>query len=172
MLNLYLICDYGNYDSLIEYKSTLADLGNILESEIFNDVFCLGDMNADPSKGRFYRELSNFCNNYSLEIADVERLPPNSFTFVSHNDVCSTSFLDLVICSNSSFIAECNIFYGVTLYDHIPIGLELNLPVSIFDTDNSNFSSVPVSTCNMVNWEKVTEYDSQVYCETLDELCL
>ena len=74
IINIYCICDYGTVDSLIEYKSTLADLQNILDSESFHDVIICGDLNADPSKGRFFNEIVRFNDENSLSLYDVNSI--------------------------------------------------------------------------------------------------
>ena len=53
LLNVYMPCDYGNIDSLIDYKCSLASLENIIETESFEEVIITGDFDADPTKGRF-----------------------------------------------------------------------------------------------------------------------
>ena len=53
LINIYCFCDYGNADSLLNFKSQMAELSNFCESEEFDDLVIAGDLNADPTKGRF-----------------------------------------------------------------------------------------------------------------------
>ena len=43
ILNVYMPCDYGNEDSYLEYRSSLADISNILNSENYINVCIVGD---------------------------------------------------------------------------------------------------------------------------------
>ena len=71
ILNVYSFCEYGNLESLLKYKVLLAELADICNNGSFHEIIIIGDLNADPSKGRFFRELSNFVDEQSLFISDV-----------------------------------------------------------------------------------------------------
>ena len=79
ILNIYFICDYDNIDSLLEYMSTIATLENITKTENYNELFIVGDFNADPNKGRFYNQLKSFYENNMLYATDILALPPKLF---------------------------------------------------------------------------------------------
>ena len=136
---MYCICDYGNVDSLIEYKSTLATVSNIIDFENFDDIIAVGDFNADPNKGRFYSEFDRFCNDKHLHKYDIDFMPNDSYTYISSNEVCSTSWLDHVICSDTGMISNYAIGYGVTFDDHLP--LFFNVKVSDIEIKYLPFSS-------------------------------
>ena len=91
MLNIYCYCDYGNIESLLNYKSMMADLSNICDEETFDEIIILGDMNADPSKGRFFYEFKTFIDSHAFYLRDVECLDRDTYTYISHNQNCSTS---------------------------------------------------------------------------------
>ena len=171
ILNVYFICDYGNTESLIEYKSTMATLGNIIENEVFDEVICMGDFNADPNKGRFYSDFQGFCRNNHLHPYDILWMPIDSYTYISANSVCSSSWLDHIICSDTSIISNCSILYGVSFSDHIPISFDLAVPyaVSYPDYDPQPFISKDFPK---VNWDKVNDHDKNLYAAVLDDLCL
>ena len=84
------------YKSL-QYYSTF-------ESEEFDNFICIGDYNADPNKGRFFQYLSNFVEEYALHISDVISLPADSYSYVSSNSSCATSWIDHVVCSDVQYI--------------------------------------------------------------------
>ena len=52
--NIYCNCDYGNYDSIVEYISVLADLENFADLNLYDRILVAGDFNCDPLKGRFF----------------------------------------------------------------------------------------------------------------------
>ena len=169
LLNVYLICDYRDDDSFVEYKSTLATINNILDNESYTDVCVTGDWNADPNKGRFFNAFEKFCDEKSLIVADIVNLPLNSYTYVSSNDICSSSWLDHVVSSNSSLTTNHKILYGTTVFDHIPLFFNINLPINI------KYHNQPISTPSVnciINWDKVTVNDKQIYADVLDSLCL
>ena len=170
LINIYCYCDYGNSDSLINYKSQLADLSNFCEEENFDDLVILGDMNADPGKGRFFDEFSNFVNSLSYFVPDIFSLPINSYTYISPNNICSTSWLDHVITSRLGLTSNHSIFYGFTFYDHIPISFDLDLPFH-FEVSNgeSSFSGVQQ---NFILWDKVSSEEKNLFSVVLDELSL
>ena len=170
ILNVYLICDYGNIDSLLEYKSTLADLGNILEFENFQEVIITGDFNADPNKGRFFNFLEKFSIENSLFISDTAELSDNNYTYISSNSACSTSWLDHILCSSQELISNIQILYGTTFYDHIPLLFDLTIPQRVF------YADVPLRRKNVdfnrVDWDKVDDDYKERYAQVLDELCM
>ena len=175
ILNIYCICDYGTLDSLIEYKSIMADLFNICNDEIFDELVLVGDLNADPNKGRFYKELLDFTQTSSLFVSDVSCLPSNSYTYISPTQTCATSWLDHVLTTNISIISKHEILYGTTFYDHIPICFELHFPSKVkFDaninSNNSLYNSMTMQS--RVKWDKVTRVEKEEYFETLDQIIL
>ena len=57
LLNVHCICDYGNIESLVEYKSTMANISDNCENETYDGIFIVRNLNSDPSKGHFFKEL-------------------------------------------------------------------------------------------------------------------
>ena len=167
LINVYFNCDYGNMDSLIEYKSTIADLSNITCSESYDELVIVGDFNCDPHKGRFYKELKNFCSNFNIHICDVDRLPANSFTYISQNESCNTSWIDHILTSNSNIVENIDINYGTSFSDHIPLSFELKL-------SSSPIISATIYESNMhdllILWEKASPEQIDQYALCLDEL--
>jgi len=169
LVNVYMPCDYGNVNSFIDYKSNLVDLESALASNSFDKLIIVGDFNCDPYKGRFYREFTKLADNLSLCVRDVENLPPDSYTYVSRNTVCSTSWLDHILTSANCQPFNIVISYGFTFDDHIPISFELESKVSLdyylpsSDTEgNKNFLGI--------NWDKVSFNNIRDYSVLLDDL--
>ena len=63
LINVYCPCDYRNEESLLNFRSCMADLSNILGSKIFDSVLIAGDFNSDPNKGRFFNETEALLNS-------------------------------------------------------------------------------------------------------------
>ena len=128
LLNVYFNCDYGNLESLLKYRENLAEISEFLSEYDFDELLLIGDMNADPNKGRFFQDLSNFANVFDLNMYDVECLPIDSFTFLSRNQACTTSWLDHILCSNDSIVSDCQILYSQAIIDHMPLKFSLKIP--------------------------------------------
>ena len=166
LLNVYLPCDYGNTESICSYRSSLAELSVICNMGNFDELFIAGDFNCDPNKGRFYRELNVLNSTHSLFISDVMNLPADSFTYMSSNSTCSTSWLDHIVTSKLDLVQDINILYGVKLDDHIPISFSLRVgtidspPIQPeIDLKNKGF---------YINWDKVMDDDISLYKLKLD----
>ena len=145
-------------------------MDNIAKSENYNELFIVGDFNADPSKGRFFNQLKSFCEGNSLFASDIDSLPENSYSYISSNATCSTSWLDHVLSSNLPITANHKILYGFTVYDHIPIYFDLILPVQL--CLQFFYYKPPSLINNNVNWDKVTVFDRQNYCKIFDSFIL
>ena len=153
LINVYLNCDYGNNESLIEYKNSMAQLANFINSEAYDDIIIAGDFNSDPVKSRFFKELKSFCAIFDLKISSLDNLPADSFTFISRNQTCGTSWLDHIISSNSNMIKNPSILYNFTFEDHIPIKFTFNIPD--VDLNNELFEIYPFNSVNSnILWNK------------------
>ena len=97
LINVYLNCDYGTTDSLIEFKENLSIIANSITNEIYDKLVIAGDFNSDPNKGRFFNEIQHFANSFDLYIADLERQLPalslSSAEMITVAQVLLTMFL-------------------------------------------------------------------------------
>ena len=169
LINVYMNCDYKTPESIVEYKSNLADLSNIMNDENYSEIIISGDFNCDPTKGRFFCELSDFSSNHGICIYDVVKLPANSFTYISCNTPCSTSWLDHLLTSNDEIISNFRIGYDKTFVDHLPILFELATPHSqICDENVRDFKSN--SERFFVQWDRVSWDQKELYASYLDYL--
>ena len=152
LLNIYAFCDYGNTESLINYKSHMAELSSICTNESFTDVIIVGDFNGDPNKGRFYTELANLINAHGYLVSDVDRLPLDSYTYVSANTSAGSSWIDHVVVSRSNLVTNHKIFYGSTFYDHIPLYFEAIMNIQV---DGYYLEKPPTEVTNIrqIDWE-------------------
>ena len=169
LLNVYLPCDYRNQESLIEFRSVMTKLSAIVESEkqsSTDSVIIAGDFNGDPFKGRFYKEVKLFANEYSFFMSDVELLPDSSHTYVSCNSSCSTSWIDHFLSSNNQIVSSCEILYGVTFNDHIPILFDFR-----FELSCPNILRVTEPTHSSIPWNTLSEDLLESYRVRLDDIC-
>ena len=169
LVNVYINCDYGTIDSMIEYNTNLANLSNIMNDENYSELIISGDFNCDPTKGRFFGQLSQLCSSHDVTIYDVINLPADSFTYVSSNNSCSSSWLDHILTSNCSIIQNCLIRYDITFVDHMPIQFEIIIPHSQISDENL-FEYQTNAEKIFVNWENVSWNEKNLYASYLDYL--
>lgn len=168
IVNCYFPCDYHDGVSFVKYRETLMELSNFVEN-ISTDFLCVaGDFNADPCKGRFFPELIQFVGDSNLFMCDIIDLPASSYSYVSRNSSCGTSWLDHFIVSNCEIVGNVEVLYGFKFDDHIPIVLSLDV-----DFQSETFNDPTSDQCDDKNdfilWDKLTDYDIDLYRETLNE---
>ena len=83
LMNVYCPCDYRNEESLLKYKSCMADISNILQEKNYDEVVISGDLNCDKYKGRFFVELHKLLSDFDLTAEDISQLRADSFTYVT-----------------------------------------------------------------------------------------
>ena len=170
LLNVYLNCDYGTTESLVEFRNNLAIISNHINTVNYDDLILIGDFNSDPYKGRFFKELLRFSNNHELVCADVDNLSTDSFTFISRNDHCGTSFIDHVFASRSDITSNHSILYGFTSEDHIPISCEILIPL-INENDNVVYDVYEKPVFEFYLWDQASEYQLDECNLNLEFLC-
>ena len=79
LLNVYMPCDLQTFDALDSYRNVLAKIKVIVNEQSYTDIIIGGDFNADPGKGRFWKELEDFTRSLSLTVLDSS-LPQETFT--------------------------------------------------------------------------------------------
>ena len=147
LFNVYLPFDDNSVDQLTRYRDVVASLSHDIECNPGCKVTLIGDFNADPSRLRIWREITEFCKEYDLIVADLS-LPNNSFTYLSPSHD-TTSWLDHIVTSCPNEISNIMILHYLSLYDHFPISMKMEIN---FDP---NVSSVEgVNPEYFVNWNK------------------
>ena len=163
LINAYLPCDTRSCDALVDYKAAVADLINLVEIENINKIVIAGDINADPFKGRFYREIEEFIELKHFIVADRCSLPINSFTYISTHD--TTSWLDHVIVSQPGLAKDIEILYEATISDHVP--LKFKVEIDSLDS-NFNIRDYYNTINNTVKWDQLTKCDKKAYADRLE----
>lgn len=164
LVNVYFPCDRQDVDSLCKYRNMLAILDCFLDENKFNNVILAGDFNADPGKGRFWKELLPYVQYKQLSIKDLD-LPINSFTYLSpgHN---TTSWLDHILSSSAVKISNVFVEYNAAAYDHFPLSFDVE-----FKFDMHIGSGVTDTLLqNFVNWKTFGEPELNIYHNKLDSL--
>ena len=169
--NIYCPCDYRDLDSLIEYRSTLSEIENLVQEVEFGELIIAGDFNCDPHKGRFYKEFDDLARNYNFSISDIENLPYDSFTYVSQSPSCGTSWIDHILVSSPQLVDDCSILYGTKFDDHIPLYFTLNTPGEVTAHQAQSCDGVMSQSNFFVFWDKATREQIDEYASTLEYFC-
>ena len=124
----------------------------IIKEQNTNNVIIVGDLNANPNRGRFWSELVSFCKCLSLTPLN-DRLPSDTFTYLCPAK-STTSWLDHILCTShlSDCIQDISVDYDNAIYDHFPLCFNMCLPISF-----KNYSEGMFSTEKFVGWNKMDE---------------
>ena len=122
LLNVYIKSDFWEDRTLEMYLETLGKLEDILSSRKFENVYIMGEYNADPFIGRAWTHLTEFIEYNDLTCFYVNVLDSQCFTFVPFNN-SNIKWLDHVVRRNSQniLIQEIDILYSMIGSDHLPV---------------------------------------------------
>ena len=164
-LNVYLPCDSQTPEAFHNYRSSLARLEVIIKEQHFNNVVLVGDFNADPFKGRFWKELLIFLQSLSLIFVDGH-LPNDTFTYLCPAKD-STSWLDHIFASKPAAkrLTNISVDYNSSIYDHFPLCFEYVFPV-----EQLFVKKMEVKIEKMVNWNKVNEKDKTKISSKIEDM--
>lgn len=116
-------------ENVPDFTSILSLIQSIIIEHDVNFAYVLGDFNADINT-LFFNELTNFCSDNDLCIADCEFLKnaPNIFTYVSYAHGV-TSWLDHCVTSSQAraTITGVEVREDVFWSDHKPLLITCNL---------------------------------------------
>ena len=164
-LNVYLPCDSQNPESFDNYRNALARLEIVIKEQNFNTLVLIGDFNADPFKGRFWKELLSFTKSLSLKFLD-ERLPCDTFTYLCPAKD-STSWLDHIFATELAVEEISNIYidYKAAAYDHFPLLFNFD-----FNSDLEFYAKEDNIIDNMVYWNRMNNEDKNQIKEFIDSM--
>ena len=164
-LNVYLPCDSQTSEAYHNYRSSLAHLEIIIREQNFNNLVLVGDFNADPFKGRFWKELLIFKQALSLIFID-EQLPRDTFSYLCPAKD-STSWLDHIFASEPAAKRLTNVFidYNSSIYDHFPLCFQY-----AFHDEQIFMKKPDVQVEKMINWNRLNEKEKSKISYKIDEL--
>jgi hypothetical protein len=157
LINSYFPCEYNTHDSLCAYRSTIVSISEIIENENFSQLIIAGDINADPSGGRFWTELQEFMTEQNMICADVCSLPADSFTYLSACHTSTSRWLDHVISSNNDLVFDIRINLTENFVDHFPV--EFKIHVNLLD----NIQVQNINIKEFIKWNNMTSNNKFVY---------
>ena len=163
-VNVYLPCNtQDNIDSFLECVGVLQQI--LEDCDTTRLMFC-GDFNCDLSKhDRYCNILSSFISDTEIKCLDCEKLPSDTFTYVSD---CwhTTSWIDHCLCTVdfASLIRNQFVDYGVTWSDHRPTIIDIECSMSPAISDENQMMEI----VEHVNWHDKGVIHS--YLNKTDEL--
>jgi hypothetical protein len=136
LANIYMPHDNRSRYILVEYSQILGELQASLDDLPTKNILCIGDFNADPSRGRLWLNVVDFCESNEFNVADMI-LPVDTFTYLSpsHN---TTSWIDHVLCSGDIILSDIGVKYNLAIFDHFPLSINLKLNIDINCDDSYN----------------------------------
>ena len=163
-INVYMPCDLQTGDALDNYRHALASLQILINEQSVNNVILVGDFNADPRKGRFWKELSNFSKSLSLMFLG-DQLPDDVFTYLCPTKN-TTSWLDHIFCTTAIAKNISNVYveYNYALYDHFPLCFDFD-----FSSDIQYLRNSDIRVDEFVDWRKVNEENKAEIQEEMDK---
>lgn len=146
-------------EHLIEFTNCLSEIIAIIENSDVDSVFVLGDFNAHPGE-LFCNELLAFSNENNLTCADLELLPPDTYSYISDaHGTCR--WLDHCLVSQAARLSITNVrvLNDVFWSDHLPLEIECDLMVLKL---KEQFASMKV---NKVLWNQKDDEQINKYAE-------
>ena len=170
LINVYMPSS-DDADDLDAYSSILQEISSICVKNLTPMIIIGGDFNADPSRNdgrtRLFKDFirhENLCNALDLDISDV----PYTFSTKNRNREIMTSTIDHFLISPAlkdlvrGYKTEDE---AISLSDHIPIMLHLNMDVAYLNTYKREFKP-------SVAWPKCRVTDKENYRNDLDQQLL
>ena len=83
VLNVYTPYEYHNNEN--DYFNRLAFINSLIQRNDFSCACVVGDMNTDMTGTRsvFANDMNNFCQDNNLILSSRQRLPKDSYTYIS-----------------------------------------------------------------------------------------
>ena len=155
IINVYMpTADPENHGLFQDY---LGILSSIVTESGCSHVIIPGDWNARKDREEF-QWVSEFCTDSDLLMSDVNRLPDDTFTYVSDSHQ-TVSWIDHVIMSTNADRAcvDMTVVYDLIISDHRPISFTMNL---------GDFPHVddfkPPPSFN-IHWDRLSRADIMAY---------
>ena len=124
LVNVYLNSDIWEIRTQTEYLENLNKMENVLVDYDFDQIYYLGDFNADPYVGRAWTNLKEFMARNAIKCYDFESLSSDTITFISH-DNSHSKWLDHILGRDCQDSCVSNIVVHDDLIgsDHLPISV-------------------------------------------------
>ena len=161
IINVYMpTADPENHDCFQDY---LGKVNAIIVDSGCSHVIIPGDWNARKDRVEF-QWLRNFCSDLDLVMSDMNRLPDDTFTYISDSHQ-TVSWIDHVIMSTTAdrVCVDMRVIYDLIISDHRPISFTVNLG------DLPHVDSFRAPPSMRIHWEKLSSDDISLYTRNVDE---
>ena len=166
LLNVYMPCNYGDDESMIEYMDCLGDLNAVMvESDAVNTVIA-GDFNCN-TESKFFPLLDSFLQQNGLIMPDMLKLS-HVDTYVSDGGL-RCSWIDHILCSQSLFsvVSDVTVLSHVIATDHRQLVFKLLCQLDVVNVDSSVNNAENIS---LPQWHLCTESAVNQYRSNVDDV--
>ena len=155
LVNVYLNSDVWETRTQAQYLESLNKMESILADYVFDQIYYIGDFNADPFIGRAWKNLKEFMVRNAIKCYDVDSLSNNTITFISH-DNSHCKWLDHVIGrdSQNSCVRDIKVHSDLIGSDHLPLSAVIHIESCHDKIDKCKESS---GNSDFINWESLKE---------------
>ena len=177
--SIIIVCVYMPFlcnENEDEFLSRLGVLSHTVRDFECPNVIIAGDFNANMSgePSVFGSHLKLFCEENELSFSSIQKLPSDTYTYVSER-WGSTSWLDHCICTKniSDNINNFEVLYNTSTFDHIPIkfNVEYFNPPGAYLTNGEGDDNECFNPSVHVKWENLTTNELvRYYNETENHL--
>lgn len=130
IFSVYMPTD--SLENLTEFTQCLSEIYAIIENQVAESVFILGDFNAHPGV-LFGTELQSFCSEQRWLCADIENLGINSntYTYISDSHSNCRRWLDHCVVTEAAWqsVVDVEVLYDVYYSDHLPLLIVCDLNI-------------------------------------------
>jgi len=147
-----------------EQSDYFGKIASTFGSSSSSKILFVGDFNVDPVKHESYNELRHIMEECELVMADIQQLPPQTFTYVSDNGK-GRSWIDHVITTqnNLGLITDMDVLFP-TPSDHGIVKFKID--ISNLSIDLSNTCKVE-DRCRYITWNEADQGTlNRYYAET------
>ena len=157
-VNIYIRSDLGDPDTHASYLNSLYQLDSFLIDIDYDNIFIVGDFNADPNGSRSWENLNNFITRNHFKCFDREKLNNDSFTHLSYGHG-SCKWLDHVIgrTMNNVSVKDIYILYDLIGSDHLPIVCQVMID-TLFSCDSGRIGNSG-NDDSYIDWESLTNVE-------------
>jgi len=123
LANVYMPHDDRSRDVISNYSQILGELHASIDELDTGNIICIGDFNADPTRGRLWESVSGFCESNNFSVSDLI-IGPDTFSYLSpsHN---TTSWIDHILTAGDVNLIDIEVQYNVAVFDHFPLSTNI-----------------------------------------------
>ena len=126
VVDIYIRSDLDDQDTHSSYLNSLCQLDAFLVEIEYDNIFIVGDFNADPNGGRAWNNLNEFTTRNHFTCFDRDILINDSFTHVSYgHGSCKWRTM------NNALVKNVYILYDLIGSDQFPVVCHVKIDITL-----------------------------------------